>query len=116
MTVSGINDGGQIVGTVTGGGVGQGFVWKGSLHLLDVVEAVAINDQGAVLGTNANLQNVLWENGRMKRVGLGFVSALNDRGQVLGCNGPLDVDGYCLRALPALWTNGMIRVLPFDSE
>jgi probable HAF family extracellular repeat protein len=113
VTVSDINDSGQVVGTLTRGWLSHGFVWrKGSLESTDLVEADAINERGEILGKNAVGKNVLWENGRPRRLGLGFVSALNDRGQVLGCTGNNTV--RCHSA--AIWTNGTIRLLPFDLE
>jgi len=115
VTVSGINDRGQVVGTLTRGWVSHGFVWKkGSLKPLGLAGAEAINDRGEVLGTNVYSQNVLWENGRAKRVRLNCVDGLNNRGQVLGSAGP--PDGDCIRESPALWTNGRISSLPFDGD
>jgi probable HAF family extracellular repeat protein len=113
VTVSGINDRGQVVGTLTRGWVSHGFVWaKGSLKLTGLAEADAINDRGEILGKNGNGQNVLWENGRAKRIGLGYVFALNDRGQVLACK--LKEAIGC--GSVALWTDGKNSLLPFDSD
>jgi probable HAF family extracellular repeat protein len=111
VTVSGINDRGQVVGTVTRGWQDHGFVWKrGALKRLGLVEADAINERGDILGASVYSQNLLWENGRMKRVGLAEVSALNDRGQVLGNKGYPRGGGW------ELWTDGKISLLPFDSD
>jgi probable HAF family extracellular repeat protein len=113
VTVSGINDRGQVIGTVTRQGMSFAFVWKnGSLKLLGPnTEADAINDHGEILGQNTYGQYVLWNNGRTKRLGLHYARALNDRGQVLGCRGADPA-----RCSNALWTNGRISLLPFDSD
>lgn len=111
VTVSGINDRGQVVGTLTRGRVSHGFVWaKGSPNFTGLAEADAINDRGEILGTNADAQNVLWAKGRAKRIGLDYAFALNDRGQVLGCS--LSDPNRCP---VALWTDGKTSLLPFDS-
>jgi probable HAF family extracellular repeat protein len=113
VTVSGINDRGQIVGTLTREWLSHGFLWKkGSLKLLGgLVEADAINERGEILGRNGNAQNVLWENGKVRKLDLGEVLALNNRGQVLGAQGTWPRGG-----LVGLWTNGTILVLPLSGD
>jgi probable HAF family extracellular repeat protein len=107
--VSGINDRGKIVGTLTTkGGVQHGFAWrKGSLKLFGA-GADEINERGQVLGqakpSNAAGPRLpfLWKNGKRRAVGLTSAWGLNDRGQVIG-----DENGSA-----AIWQNGVISVLP----
>ena len=112
VTVSDINDRGQIVGSLTPrSGYGRGFVWEnGSLKLLGrgrFVDVNGINERGQILGSSGDDQHgVLWEDGKTVKLGLTLVWALNDRGQVLGG----EVDGSS-----AVWTNGTIRWLPFGA-
>jgi probable HAF family extracellular repeat protein len=114
VTVTGINDRGQVVGTVTRDYVSHPFVWKkGSLKLLGSGKAETINESGEVITTNADSHPVLWQNATERRVGLDFVWALNNLGQVLGAESP---SGDPVRSAPALWTNGTIEPLPFDSD
>jgi len=117
VSVAGINDRGQVVGTLTRRWESHGFVWtKGSLKLTGLAQVDAINDRGEILGTNSNAQNVLWENGKVKRLGLQCASALNDRGQVLGIAHPTGGGSDCLRGYQALWTDGRTQLLPFDGD
>lgn len=110
VEVSGLNNRGQVVGTlVTRAGVHHGFAWrKGSLKLLGA-EAAAINEHGAILGyttysdTEMPQGPVLWKNGKMRHLDL-LPSTLNDRGQVLGL----------YRGRAALWSNGAITLLPLE--
>ena len=129
VTVSDINDRGQIVGDLTPkrdsthGLVTRGFVWsKGSLRLFgrgwSDAEAEEINGRGQILGTTENngaYGTVLWENARTKNIpldvnGLGPQRALNDRGQVIGSR------GIGRGSLPALWMNGTVWPLPFTGD
>ena len=116
VTVSGINDRGQIIGNLTTkAGVHHGFVWRrGSLRLLGA-QASQINERGQVLGHTQYFGHdvpALWDNGKRKRLGLSPVFGLNDRGQVLGGKGGAGGD-YLRGGSPALWTDGAIRRLPF---
>jgi probable HAF family extracellular repeat protein len=118
VTATGINDRGQVVGTLTRDWLSRGYVWSnGSLKPIGLDETVAINERGEVLGYSIDTwgltHSVLWENGRAKRLGLGFVWALNDHGQVLGFAAP---PGVPRETSLALWTNGTTRSLPFDPD
>ena len=130
VTFSGINNHGQIVGTlITKSSVEHGFVWRnGSVKLLGA-EADEINERGEILGYAAYskargpLRPVLWEHGKTRRLGLHDVGSLNNRGQVLGYAGRISVpcppasgQSGCYQRHPALWTNGRIRLLPFSPD
>src|SRR5262249_35105398 len=119
VTVSDINDRGQVVGSLKRDydGASRGFVWKqGSLKVLgrgQFASAHEINERGQILGTSGDDERgVLWENGKMLKLGLTGLWALNNRGDVLGGNlVAVGDNGYA--AAPALWTNGAVRLLPF---
>src|SRR5262245_5919099 len=79
VTVSDINDRGQVVGglTTSYAGATRGFVWKqGSLTVLGrgkFAGASGINERGQILGTSGDHEHaVLWENGTTRNVGLEF--------------------------------------------
>lgn len=119
VTVSDINDRGQVVGSLTRSydDATRGFVWrKGALRLLGrgrFAGAREINDSGQIIGTSGD-HEVLWKYGHAEWLWpLTSVWALNEAGQVLGGNlvGD-DIHGYA--PAPALWTNGVgVRSLPF---
>lgn len=117
VTVSDINDRGEVVGVLRKehDGATLGFAWKnGSLQLLGRGKSAAadlINDRGQILGTSGG-HAVLWEAGSVTSVGLHYVWGLNEAGQVLGGNEVGNhTDGYTIT--PAVWTNGTVRPLPF---
>jgi len=108
VTVTGINNRGQIIGMLwLTSGVRHGFVWRrGSLTLLGRSHSSAdeINEHGEILGYDGKKNPVLWEHGKTRSLApLSAPWALNNRGQVLGS----------YQSRPALWTDGKITLLPF---
>ena len=102
VTVSDINDRGQIVGEgATRDGLGRGFIWQdGSMTALGQGQFAAahqINERGQIMGWSsigwnssvafAEEHAVLWKNKRMIDLHGGthiWASAINDRGQIVG--------------------------------
>ena len=102
VTVSDINDRGQIVGEgATRDGLGRGFIWQdGSMTALGQGQFAAahqINECGQIMGWSsigwnssvafAEEHAVLWKNKRMIDLHGGthiWASAINDRGQIVG--------------------------------
>ena len=120
VTVSDINDRGQVVGGLTKDydGATRGFVWKqGSVKLLgrgEFAGASGINEHGQILGTSGDHEHaVLWENGTTRKLGLEFAGMLNEHGQVLGGRNLVAVPTGGYSPNIALWTNGNLQLLPF---
>lgn len=120
VTVSDINDRGQVVGGLTKSydDATRGFVWeRGSLKVLgqgQFAGAKGINERGQILGTSGDEEHgVLWENGTMKKLGIEFAEKLNERGQILGGRNLVQTPGGGYAPNPALWTNGTVQLLPF---
>ena len=110
VTVSDINDRGEVVGALRKehDGASLGFAWlSGSLKLLGrgkSAGASLINERGQILGRSGG-HAVLWENGTVRTIGLESAWDLNEAGQVLG--------GPTSSGPPALSTNGTVQLLPF---
>src|SRR5262245_41560487 len=93
-----INDGGQIVGALSGGnGFESGFLWENGTTTALPSPAWTINVRGQIAGTSwtgddnsVSSEAFLWENGSTRPIGVlpGFddsvAIALNDSGDVLG--------------------------------
>ena len=92
---SGINNRGQVIGTLTRGHASHPFVWrKGSLKLFGTGKAEAINGRGEVVATNARSQNVLWENGIASAIAAGsFNDAQGQTRTTIGCMQPSKLKG-----------------------
>jgi probable HAF family extracellular repeat protein len=98
VTVSDINDRGQVVGEgATRDGLGRGFIWQdGSMTALgqgQFAAAQRINERGQIMGMSssaafADEHAVLWKNKKMIDLHGGYpeiwASAINDRGQIVG--------------------------------
>jgi probable HAF family extracellular repeat protein len=120
VTVSDINDRGQVVGGLTKDydGATRGFMWKqGSVKLLGrgkFAGASGINERGQILGTSGDEEHaVLWEKGKTRQLGLEFAGMLNERGQVLGGRNLVAVPTGGYSPNTALWTNGNVQLIPF---
>jgi probable HAF family extracellular repeat protein len=121
VTVSDINDRGQIVGrSLTGGGTLLGFVWEdGSMRPLGrgpFAGAQRVNERGQIIGTSSSSSDrdehaVLWENGEMVDLHpWGAVAAINEPGQILGFRYGGRIDSQARsRSTPAVWENGKLR-------
>lgn len=120
VTVSDINDRGQVVGgSRTKSGGSRGFVWQnGSMRALGqgpFAGAAGINERGQIIGTSSSASidrqhAVLWEKGRMiDLLPLGGVTAINERGRILGFRYVPVTNG--LYSTPVFWENGKTRNL-----
>jgi probable HAF family extracellular repeat protein len=118
VTVSDINDRGQVVGGLTTNHGGRGFVWKnGSMKELGnggFASAVRINERGQIIGTSSGGHReehaVLWKNGTTKDLGFTFVTALNERGQIVGARF-VPLGGGVYGGAPVIWSSGNVSDL-----
>jgi len=126
VTVSDINDRGQVVGGGLSRSAERGFVWQdGAMQELGrgpFGGARAINERGQIIGTSssaaiADQHAVLWQNGRMIDLRpRGGVTAINERGQVLGFRyvtiyDPTNCTAPCTGSTSVIWQNGKMRDL-----
>jgi probable HAF family extracellular repeat protein len=116
---TGVNDRGQIVGTIEG----RAFIWQnGTVTQLGTTpsagrsSAVAINNLGQVVGTSGE-HAFLWQNGKTTDLGaLGGwryseADGINERGQVIGWSYP-SIDAAVAGTYRAfVWEKGRIRSL-----
>ncbi|MEP7225582.1 MAG: hypothetical protein ABI783_11580 [Actinomycetota bacterium] len=119
VTVSDINDRGQIVGE----SANHGFVWEnGSMRELGqgpFSGAERINERGQIIGTSSSASNsqqhaVMWENGKMidlrgSRGVYTSVMAINERGEIIGSRSVPTGNGFT--GTPVIWENGKMRNL-----
>jgi probable HAF family extracellular repeat protein len=118
VTVSDINDRGQVVGSLTTTHGGRGFVWKnGSMKDLgngSFAGASRINERGQIIGTSSAAHRaehaVQWKNGKMKDLGFTFVTALNERDQIVGARF-VSLGGGVYGGAPVIWASGKVRDL-----
>jgi len=120
VTVSDINNSGQIVGGLTRkDGSTRGFVWQnGSPRELGqgrYASADKINNRGQIIGSSSSASNpdqhaVLWEKGRMADLGIGSVTAINEHTQIIG-SFSVQLRNGSFTGQPVIWENGKARDL-----
>jgi probable HAF family extracellular repeat protein len=126
-----INNGGQIVGTVTlPDGDVRAFVWENgmmtSLAPNRSSKAVAINEFGDIIGFEKDPDRscgdtfcaTLWTHGHridLRRGGVGFadgmLQAINNEGQIVGYGGPPASPNQFEGRKPLLWVDGVLTEL-----
>jgi probable HAF family extracellular repeat protein len=124
VTVSDINDRGQVVGASLTRNSTHGFVWQnGSMRELGHgrwASAERINERSQIAGTSSSAtitdqHAVLWQRGRMVDLRpRGGVTAINERGQVLGFRYVPWGNGF--RSTSVIWENGRMRDLGLDAS